>query len=110
MAKRKDYYFPVECGSCKKIFDFGDYLTTEDEGKHIAEIILEKCGGDFLICDKCLKEKKVLDRGTFQWIISENAMIPQLELISENGIRKILNVRQFDDDSIALVINKRDVL
>jgi len=110
MTKRRgETYFPVECGVCKRVFDFGDYLTPEDENKHIAELVLEKCGGDILVCDKCKRGKRIVDSGKFQWVFrGEGAMIPELELVSENGKKRVLSVKNFDEEHLALVVKRKE--
>ena len=51
--KKEGHEFKVECHECGARFDFADYLADEDYSKHIAEIVLEKCGGDLILCKNC---------------------------------------------------------
>ena len=102
-GRREKFNFPVECYSCGKEFDFGDYLTSEDESKHIAEIVVEKCGGDELLCDNCRKSKaKVLEGGRFEFVKKFDDSFADLVLISDNGKKRVLAVEYVGEDGIAL--------
>lgn len=51
----------VLCSKCKKRFDFASYLNEDDIGKNIAELVLEKCYGNDILCKDCLaKSNKIL--------------------------------------------------
>ena len=103
-GRRRKFNFPVECYSCGKEFDFGDYLTFEDESKHIAEIVVEKCGGNELLCDDCRRRKaRVLESGRFEFVKKFDDSFADLILISDNGERRILAVEYVGEDGIALV-------
>jgi len=58
--EKEEIVLNVQCIKCKKRFDFASYLTEEDIGKNIAELVLEKCRGNDILCKDCLKKSKKL--------------------------------------------------
>jgi len=56
--EKEEIVLNVQCIKCKKKFDFASYFTEEDIGKNIAELVLEKCYGNEILCKECLKKSK----------------------------------------------------
>lgn len=96
----------VECSKCGKRFDFADYLTTYDEDKHIAELVIEKCGGDRILCDDCRNlVRKTLEKGTFEFVTTnDNTSVADLELRAENGKKSILKFKSAEDNLVTFEV------
>ncbi|MCX8159006.1 MAG: hypothetical protein N3D20_01805 [Candidatus Pacearchaeota archaeon] len=60
MKKEDEFVLNVQCTKCKKQFNFASYLNEEDIGKNIAELVIEKCHGNDILCKDCLKKSKKL--------------------------------------------------
>lgn len=93
----------VECAHCKKRFNFADYLTEDDYGRHIAYLVLEKCNGNLILCESCLADsKKIIEQGTYRWAVSggEKIRIADLELLSKSGAKRVFKFLSVDDGKI----------
>ena len=103
---KKEYHgpnFPVECYECGRVFDFADYLTSDDENRHIAELVIEKCGGDVLLCDRCRNfGRRIIERGRFELVTEdfENGCIGELELTSNSGKKTVLKIKNVSNGEI----------
>ena len=109
MKKEEGINLNVECHECGKQFDFSEYFLEEDSDKHIAEIVLEKCGGDLILCKKCKAlERKTLDKGSFEWVAKGPGKFRfgDLELTSEDGAKSIWKVKSIDDEEITFQIKR----
>jgi len=109
MKKESGVSFNVECHECGKQFDFSEHLIEEDNDKHIAEIILEKCGGDLILCKKCSAlKRKTLDKGAFEWVAKGPGKfrLADLELTSEDGAKSIWKVKNIDEKEITFEIKR----
>jgi hypothetical protein len=89
----------VECKNCGKRFDFLDYLTSDDEDKHIAEIILDKFGGDDILCEKC-KElgKRTIEKGKFELIGNET--MADIKFETEDGKKVVWKFVSSDEGKV----------
>jgi len=102
-----DFELRVECKKCGKRFDFADYLTSEDEDKHIAEIVLEKCGGNDILCDKCRSEaRKVLDKGKFELVSYGDKGSADIEMKTEGGAKSVWKMKSVDDNLVTFEVVK----
>lgn len=93
--KKESYELPAECVECKSVYELNDDLIGEDWNKTIGEVLTEKYGSDNLLCPKCRKMVRVIEEGTFKWVVREdkNGRIADLELVTEDGNRRLLKVK-----------------
>jgi|SRR3989339_1587246 len=112
MKKRKgEDLFRVQCHECGKIFDFADYLKNWDDEKIMAEVVLEKCKGDNILCDECVKlNRKIIEKGNFQWVAKGPGgfRISDLELMSDDGKQAIFKVKDISDNTITFEAKRSD--
>src|SRR3989344_8927166 len=103
--KKGEFMFPVECHECGEVFDFANYIEsmTDLKDKHIAELVLEKCDGDTILCQKCMKlGRKVIEKGNFEWVAKGpgGLRVADLELTSDDGKKRIMRFVEENDKGI----------
>lgn len=102
-----DFELRVECKKCGKRFDFADYFTSEDEDKHIAELVLEKCGGDDILCDKCRSEmRKVVDRGEFELVSHGENGAADIELKNQSGKKSTWKLKSAEENKLTFEVTR----
>src|SRR3989338_3815396 len=102
--KREGFQLPAECFGCKEVYELDDDLIGEDWNKTIGDVLIEKYGSDTLLCPKCRKMARIIEEGTFRWVVREECggKAADLELISKNGERKLLKLKEICGNEITL--------
>ena len=108
--KREGFQLPAECFDCKDVYELDDDLIGEDWNKTIGEVLIEKYGSDTLLCPKCRKMARIIEEGSFRWVVREDSIgnAADLELVSKNGERKLLKVKELTGNQITLEIKEEN--
>ncbi len=102
--KKEGYELPAECVQCKSVFELNDDLIGEDWNKTIGDVLIEKYGSDLLMCPKCRKMVRIIEEGTFKWVIrgDKDGRMADLELVSKEGNRRLWKVKSTTKKSLLL--------
>ncbi len=109
--KKRANELRVQCHECGRVFNFADYINDSDSDKIIAELVLEKCGGDTIICSDCKQlERNVIEKGTFEWVAKGPGKfrLSDLELFSEDGKKAIFKVKSVNEKTITFEAKRSD--
>jgi len=107
----KEVEMPAQCEECENIFNLNDDLIGEDWNKTIPQVLFEKYGNDSLLCVGCRKILRIVEEGRFRFVFREDGekKVVELELISEEGERKLLKLSGIEENFVTFKFFDRDI-
>lgn len=110
--KKESFQLPAECVKCAGIYELNDDLIGEDWNKTLSDILTEKYGSDTLLCPKCRRIIRIIEEGSFKWVVYEDKdkKTEDLELISKDGNRRLWKVKNLAGKELTFEIIDNDNL